>query len=93
MASVEAEAVIVTEATFCQLSEPPVSVGAVGAVRSSRTVLAAVGLAGNQADVKPAASTRAELDDRLALRADRGGARRCAGVPQVAPPSVDVRYW
>ena len=47
---------IVIEATFCQLSEPPETVGAVGSVRSMRAVEPAVAEAGVQAEVLPALS-------------------------------------
>ena len=49
--SVEPAAEIVTVAAFCQLSDPPDTVGAVGAVRSIRAV------ACTQAERLPAAST------------------------------------
>ena len=41
-------------ATFCQLSDPPDTVGAVGLVRSRRTVDPAVAEDGVQAEVLPA---------------------------------------
>src|SRR5438046_996505 len=50
-------ALIVTEATFCHVVDPPETVGAVGAVRSRRTVFDAPATAGAQLDTKPAAST------------------------------------
>src|SRR5207245_4714128 len=52
-ASVDPPAVIVVEAALRQISEPPVTVGAVGRVRSMWTVLPAVAVAGAQAEVRP----------------------------------------
>ena len=56
-ASVLPAADTVTGALVCQLAEPPVTVGAVGFVRSILTVLAAVGATGAQSDMFPAPST------------------------------------
>src|SRR4051794_15854105 len=54
--SVEPLAEMATPETFCQVSEPPLTVGVVGTVRSSLTVLLASGTDGAQPDVNPAAS-------------------------------------
>src|SRR5262249_37652328 len=91
-ASVEPLAETSSETTFCHESEPPLSVGAVGAVRSRRTVVAGVGEAGAQLDVYPAASvarnwtTVSPCAEIVAVEPD------CTA-PQVVPPSVEVRYW
>ena len=83
---------MVTCATFCQLSEPPVRVGAVGAVRSRRMVLPAVGAAGIHAELKPAASTARNwtMVSPWALMAT---VLPVPGAPQVVPPSMEVWYW
>jgi hypothetical protein len=84
--------VICTEAVFCHELEPPETVGAVGAVRSMRAVLAEPAAAGAQFDARPEVST----------------ARNCTSVwpavltvtlppvvaaDHVTPPSVELRYW
>ncbi len=76
---------------FCQASDPPVTVGKLGAVRSMRTVLPGPGLAGDQADALPSASSERNCTSVWpsadAVTEDPG-----AGADQVAPASVDSRY-
>ena len=61
-----------------------------GRLRSMRAVLPAQRRAGAQAEALPAPSTRAELDDRLALGGDRVRPCRPAAELQLVPPSVEV---
>ncbi len=78
--------------TFCQVSDPPDTVGVLGAVRSIRTVFAWPADAGAQLDVLPAASTVwnwAIVSPSVVTVTD---APAEVG-DQVTPPSVDVRYW
>jgi len=93
-ASVEPAASSVTEATFCHAVAlpPPVTVGAVGRVLLIFTVLVASATVGNQAEVLAARSIArncvivvpAPLTEALLP---------LVTVPQVEPPSVDLRYW
>ena len=76
---------IVIWATDCQLAEPPETAGAVGTVRSMRTV------ACFQPDVKPAASTarkRTSVSPSSVTPSDEPA----AGSDQTVPPSVEVSY-
>jgi len=90
--SVAPDAVTSTDATFCQLSDPPATVGAVGAVRSRRTRFAAPGDDGDQAVALPALS-RARTCTRVSPSAVITAAPPSVAVPQLEPPSVLVRYW
>ena len=81
-----------TAPTFCQESEPPVTTGAVGAVRSMRTVSPLSATAGAQFDVNPAVST-ARNWTRVSPSAVIVSVAPVETVLQVVPPSVDVRYW
>ena len=75
-----------TEASACQEVEPPVTVGAVGSVRSIRSV------ACTQFERRPSAVDRPELHQRLALGASPTSTAPAVTDDQVVPPSVDVRY-
>jgi len=77
--------------TLCQDDEPPLTSGLVGSVRSSRTVLAAVGLAGSHADALPALSTARNCTS-VSPSAVTSTLVPVAGTDQLAPPSVEVRY-
>src|SRR5262249_42132674 len=92
LASVEPLAVTLTDAAFCQLSDPPFRVGGVGAVRSSRTVVSGVGADGSQPDWKPAASTARNCTS-VSPCALIVAVAPVAAEPQEVPPSVEVRYW
>ena len=75
-----------------QLVAPPVTAGAVGAVRSICAVLPAPAAAGDQAEELPALSsarnwTRVEPSAVIPMLAPG------AWAVQVTPPLVDVRYW
>ena len=83
--SVEPAAEIVTVATFCQVSEPPETVGAVGAVRSILAV------ACTHAERLPAASTE-RYSTSVSPSAETVSDEPATGEDQVDPASVDVRY-
>ena len=82
----------VTEATFCQVSEPPATVGAVGSVRSRRTVPPGKLLVGYQVEMLPAPSTARNWSSVSPSAVIAAGLPDVAD-PQVVPPSVEVRYW
>src|SRR5437773_9557002 len=84
-------AVIDTDATFCQPSEPPPIVGALGCVRSMRAVLAAPGLAGVHPVVLPTPSMARNCTS-VWPSALTVVAAPAAGDDHVAPASVEVRY-
>ena len=71
------------DATFCHEVELPLMLGAVGAVRSRRTV------APTQADARPATST-ARNRTSVSPSAETASEEPAAGADQVEPPSVDV---
>ena len=74
----------VTEATFCQDEEPPLTVGAVGVVRSRRTVACV------QADALPILSTArncTSVSPCAVIALDVA----VAVADQVVPPLVDMR--
>ena len=83
--SVEPPPVIVIWLTACQVAEPPAADGAVGAVRSMRTV------ACFHPDWKPAVST-ARKRTSVSPSAVTPREAPAAGADQFAPPSVDVSY-
>jgi len=81
----------VTGVLVCQLAEPPVTVGAVGFVRSILTVLPVVGAAGAQSDTFPAPSTDRTCtyvrpSFEIVAEAPATGANHVT-------PSGDVRVW
>ena len=81
--SVEPLPVIVMPLTDCQLREPPAAEGALGAVRSMRTV------ACFHPDVNPAVST-ARKRTRVSPSSVTASDDPAAASDQFAPPSVDV---
>ena len=86
----EPDAETTTDATLCQLEEPPATLGAVGAVRSMRTVLPAPELAGFQAERLPAPSTVRNCSSVWPSALIASDAPD-AGEPHVVPPSADSR--
>ena len=86
----EPDAETITDATLCQPEEPPVTLGAVGAVRSMRTVLLAPALAGFQAERLPAPSTERSCTSVWPSALIASDAPDAAE-PHVVPPSVDSR--
>jgi hypothetical protein len=80
----------VTEATFCQVAEPPLMTGVEGAVLSIRTVSVASGTAGAQADVNPATSTVRNWTS-VSPWAVTTSDPPPTGAVHVLPPSVEVR--
>jgi hypothetical protein len=89
--AVDPLAEIVTEATLCHDSDPPETVGAVGAVRFSRTVFSAPFVAGAQSEVFPAVST-ARNRTRVSPSAVMVSLDPVVALDQVVPPSVEVSY-
>src|SRR5690349_12776441 len=83
---------MVSEATFCQVSEPPPAVGRLGAVRSRRTVEPAVGVLGTQFEVRPATSTARNCTS-VSPSAVMVAVEPVTGADHAVPPSVEVRYW
>ena len=92
MASVDPEAETVADAMFCHASDPPVTVGAAGPLRSIRTVLVASGAAGAQAETLPAPSMLRSCT-RVSPSAVTTADAPAVGASHVTPPLVDVRYW
>ncbi|MFN8121540.1 MAG: hypothetical protein U0237_03830 [Thermoleophilia bacterium] len=88
--SVAPDALTVTEATLCQAGDPPLAVGAVGFVRSMRTVEPEVAEAGAQPLVLPAWSAVRNCT-RVSPSAVTVAVLPAAGALQVVPPSVLVR--
>src|SRR5215471_9312841 len=88
--SVDPDAESRIEGTLCHDDEPPLTLGAVGFVRSRRTVSDAPGLAGTHADVLPALSTDRNCT-RVSPSALMVSALPLVGADQVVPPSVEVR--
>jgi hypothetical protein len=82
-ASVDPEAVTVTEAPFFQALDPPLSAGSVGGVVSRRTV------ACTQAEAFPAPSTASKRTS-VSPSAARSAWAPIVAALHVAPPSVDV---
>ena len=80
------------EAAFDQPADPPLATGVAGAVRSRRTVAAAVCVEGVHAEVLPAVSTLRNCTQVLASAVTRSLAPPVTPL-QVAPPSVELRYW
>jgi hypothetical protein len=78
--------------TFCQAGEPPLALGAVGAVRSRRTVLPASGTAGDQA-LAFAAASRVRNWTTVSPSAVTGEEPPETAADQVAPLSREMRYW
>ena len=91
-ASLPPEAETVTWATSCQDSDPPVTAGAVGAVRSIETVLPTVGEDGAHADRSPETSTERNCT-RVVPVAVIETVVPVTAADQVTPLSVEVRYW
>ena len=81
--STEAEPETATEATLCQVNDPPATTGAVGTVWSSRTV------ACTQAERLPTTSTERNSTS-VSPSAETGTEAPAAGDDQVKPPSVEV---
>ncbi len=81
---------MVIEATLCQESEPPDTVGAVGSVRSMRAVDPAVAEEGVQALVLPAPSSE-RYCTRVSPSAVMSTEAPAVALDQMAPPSVEVR--
>ena len=75
---------MVTEAALVQLSEPPLTLGSVGSVRSRRTVAV-----GDQAEVLPAPSTAADCTSVSPSAETVSVAPEAAG-DQLAPASLEV---
>src|SRR5437870_48786 len=84
-------AVIDTDATLCQPSEPPPIVGALGCVRSMRAVLLAPTTAGAHDEALPERSS-ARNCTTVSPSAEAAIDPPAVGASQVVPPSVDVRY-
>ena len=87
----EPDAVIVVDAWLSHDSDPPATVGALGLVRSRRTVLVAPEVVGVQEDVLPALSierywTSVSPSALITTEAPE------VAVPQLTPASVEVRY-
>ena len=76
---------MVSPATDFQLADPPAAAGAVGAVRSIRTV------ACFQPEMNPAPST-ARKRTSVSPSAVTSSDAPAAGSDHVAPPSVDLSY-
>jgi hypothetical protein len=91
--AVDPLAEIVTEATLCHDSDPPETVGAVGAVRFKRTVLPEVGVAGPQPEVWPNPSTAWNCTSVSPSAVMVIPSAAVVEVPadHVLPPSVEVR--
>ncbi len=85
-ASVDPAAVTVTVGPACHDVEPPVSVGAVGAVRSMLTVPF------TQAETLPTASTDRNCTS-VSPSAEIVTEVPGVAVDQVLPPLLEVRYW
>ena len=83
---------IVIDATLCQESEPPETVGAVGIVRSMRAVEPAVADEGVQAEVLPALS-RLRYCTSVSPSAVMLTEAPAVAPLQLDPPLVEVRYW
>jgi len=81
----------VIEAMLCQLVEPPVTTGLVGAVRSMRAVAAGTGTLGDQFEVLPTLST-ARKRTRVSPSAVTAAELPDVGDDQLVPPSVEVWY-
>src|SRR5438132_12498206 len=81
-----------SETAFCQEREPPVTVGAVGAVRSMLTVFPAPGDAGAQAEILPETSVARNCTS-VVPAAVTLTPLPAAGDVHVVPPFADVRYW
>jgi hypothetical protein len=81
----------VTEAALCQASEPPLTPGAVGAVRSIRIVFVAPDAAGFQAERFPAPSTVRSCTSVCPSAATVSEAP-AAAADHVVPPSVEALY-
>ena len=84
--SVEPLAVTVAEAAVDQLAEPPATVGAEGAVRSSLTVACVHG------EASPTPS-RAANRTSVVPCAEIAALGPVVGADHVLPPFVDVSYW
>ena len=84
--------VTVTEATLCQTVDPPATVGMPGALRSMRTVLAAVAVAGVHADALPAPSML-RICTSVSPSPVTVAVAPFTALPQVEPPLVESRYW
>ena len=82
----------VSEACDSQLSEPPLTVGALGSVRSMLTVLPAVAVAGAQAELLPALSSARNWTSVCPVVLMTRVAPAVAA-DQVVPPLVEVRDW
>ena len=84
--SVEPDPVTVTDATFCQLSEPPATFGMVGRVRSMRTV------ACTQLETRPTLSMARKRTSVSPSPLTVRAAPDVGSGDQVAPPFVDCSY-
>src|SRR5205085_1971306 len=83
---------LIVRMPLVHVSEPPVTVAAVGAVRSIRTVAPAAGGSGVHAEVLPALST---FLNSISVCPSAVTSRLPAveGADHVLPPLVDVRTW
>ena len=84
-------AATVNDAWFFHVSEPPLTVDSVGAVRSRRTVLPAVDGEGAQPEALPAPS-RARNSTSVCPSAETVSFAPETGADQVVPPSAELRY-